>query len=75
MATKIVYDLVQASDIDRAFEIEKEGFPQDEAASLESLQSVFLTSETPIRENYCLLTPPRSQVPPTPCRRLLPRRV
>lgn len=38
MATKIVYDLVQASDIDRAFEIEKEGFPEDEAASLESLQ-------------------------------------
>lgn len=50
MPTKIVYDLVQASDIDRAFEIETEGFPEDEAASLESLQSVFLTSETPIRE-------------------------
>ncbi|GAA5984378.1 hypothetical protein JCM10908_003325 [Rhodotorula pacifica] len=38
MATQIVYDLVQASDIDRAFEIETQGFPEDEAASLESLR-------------------------------------
>jgi hypothetical protein len=44
MATKIVYDLVQASDIERAFEIETAGFPEDEAASFESLQSVSTAS-------------------------------
>lgn len=44
MASEIVYDLVQADDIDRAFEIESAGFPPDEAASLESLQSAPLRS-------------------------------
>lgn len=32
------YSLVQADDIPRAFELEVAGFPQDEAASLESLK-------------------------------------
>ncbi|GAA5877760.1 hypothetical protein JCM3774_000747 [Rhodotorula dairenensis] len=38
MASEIVYDLVQASDVERAFEIETAGFTEDEAASLESLK-------------------------------------
>lgn len=57
MATKIVYDLVQASDIDRAFEIETQGFPEDEAASLESLQSVS-SLRGPLPRELLGLTPP-----------------
>lgn len=34
------YALVQAADIPRALELEQAGFPEDEAASLDSLQCV-----------------------------------
>lgn len=42
-SARIVYDLLRPEDIDRAYEIETAGFPEDEAASIDALQSVPLT--------------------------------
>lgn len=40
VASKLTYDLVQPHEIEAAFKLEEEGFPADEAATLDKLQSV-----------------------------------
>ncbi|BGP57837.1 hypothetical protein JCM8202_002492 [Rhodotorula sphaerocarpa] len=37
-SARIVYDLLRPEDIDRAYEIETAGFPEDEAASIDALR-------------------------------------
>lgn len=41
------YALVQADDIPRAYEIERAGFPEDEAASLDSLRCAVTSLSQP----------------------------
>lgn len=49
VVSQLVYDFIQPEEVEDAFKLEVEGFPADEAATLDKLQCVCCYGSSPAR--------------------------